>query len=366
MLTDKYIELLREMVRIPSPSFEEGAVADYICGFLEKEGIALQRERNNILALNRRFDPAKRTLALDAHIDTVPPAESYTRDPYDPGDDPEVVWGLGSNDDGGSVVSMIAVFTHFYDAELPFNLMLVITCEEERAGADGSVWLYSDYFGHYASHSRNGQFPVPDWVIVGEPTGMKAATSERGLLVLDGEAHGVSGHAARGEGVNALYIAMDDIARMRDFKFDEHSELMGDVRLTVTQIEAGSVHNIIPDLCRFTVDIRPTEKYTNEEIWRSLQAICRSTLTPRRLTNRSSATYEGSPLLETAAALGIETFSSPTTSDWMQTGCDAIKMGPGESSRSHHADEFIYVSEIEDAIDKYIGFINGLAKQAGI
>lgn len=362
MSIEKYIRLLREMVRIPSPSFEEGRVADHICAFLEGEGIALQRERNNILALNRRYDPAKPTMALDAHIDTVPPAESYTRDPYDPGDNPEVVWGLGSNDDGGSVVSMIAAFTHYYDADMPINLMLVITCEEERAGADGSMWLYGPG-GYFRSGSR---FPVPDWVIVGEPTGMKAATSERGLLVLDGEAHGVSGHAARGEGVNALYIAMDDISRLRGYRFEKHSELMGDVRLTVTQIEAGSVHNIIPDICRFTVDIRPTEKYTNEEIWKSLQAICKSTLTPRRLTNRSSATYESSPLLKTATALGIETFSSPTTSDWMQTGCDAIKMGPGESSRSHHADEFIYVSEIEDAINKYIGFINGLAKQAGI
>ncbi len=349
----EYIELLREMVRLPSPSFEEGKVADLICSFLTEEGIAHTRVRNDILALNASFDPGKKTLALDAHIDTVPPSEGYTRDPYDPSDDPEVVWGLGSNDDGGSVVSMIAAFSHFYREEMPVNLMLVITCEEERSGADGSIWLYAPD-GFFRSGAG---FPMPDWVIIGEPTGMRAATSERGLLVLDGEAHGVCGHAARGEGINALYIAADDIALLRNYKFERHSDLMGDVRLNVTQIEAGKAHNIIPDTCRFVVDVRPTEKYTNEEIWHSLQAICRSTLTPRRLTNRSSATYGGSPLLRTIEAIGLETFSSPTTSDWMQTGCDAVKMGPGDSARSHKADEFIFTSEITDAIGKYIAFI---------
>ncbi|MBQ0006794.1 MAG: M20/M25/M40 family metallo-hydrolase [Alistipes sp.] len=359
----KYISLLRKMVSVPSHSFEEDKVADLVCAFLEKEGIICKRERNNILALTRHFDPVKRTLALDAHIDTVPPSEAYTRNPYDAGNDDDVVWGLGSNDDGGSVVSMIAAFAYFYEEILPINIMLVITCEEERSGANGSTWLYGSTspLGRVtctdANHSRTYEFPRPEWVIIGEPTGMKVATSERGLLVLDGEACGVSGHAAREEGVNALYIAVEDIARIRGHRFLKHSELMGDVKLNVTQINAGTVHNIIPDSCRFTVDIRPTEKYTNEEIWKELQAICRSTLTPRRLTNRSSATYGGSPLLRTVAELGMDTFSSPTTSDWMQTGCDAVKMGPGESSRSHRADEFILVSEIEDAIDKYIAFI---------
>lgn len=189
---------------------------------------------------------------------------------------------------------------------------------------------------------------------------MRAATSERGLLVLDAEAHGVSGHAARNEGVNALYIAIDDIMKLRAHKFARHSEIMGEVKLTVTQIEAGKAHNVVPDLCKFVVDIRPTEQYTNEEIVQELQAMCKSELKPRNLTNRSSASRPGSLLVRTAGKLGIETFSSPTTSDWMRIGVDAIKMGPGDSSRSHHADEYITRAEIEGAIDGYIEFIETL------
>ena len=187
---------------------------------------------------------------------------------------------------------------------------------------------------------------------------MKAATSERGLLVIDATAHGVSGHAARNEGENALYIAMEDIARMRNHEFSKISPRMGKVNLNVTQINAGTAHNVIPDRCDFVVDIRPTEQYTNEEILTELQSICRSGLKPRNLANRSSATLDDSPLQKAVEALGIETFSSPTTSDWMRIGCDAIKMGPGESSRSHKKNEFVFVSEISNAIETYIEFIN--------
>lgn len=197
----------------------------------------------------------------------------------------------------------------------------------------------------------------PDWAIIGEPTGMKAAIAERGLLVIDGLAEGVSGHAAREEGVNALYIAMDDIRTLRDFNFSRISPLMGTVKLTVTQINAGTVHNVVPDRCSFVVDIRPTEQYTNAEILAMLQSECRSTLTARNLKNRSSATAPDSPLSGCAEALGIETFVSPTTSDWMRIGCDAIKMGPGDSARSHRKDEYVTVGEIRDGIAKYIGFI---------
>lgn len=350
----EYIELLRQLVRIPSPSFEEEEAAGLVCGALDRLGIGYSRPKGNIVALNRHFDPGKRTLALDAHLDTVPASGGYTRDPYDPGNEEGVVYGLGSNDDGGSVVSMIAAFRHFYDMPLPFNLMLVLSREEERSGPDGAKWLYAPD-GCFATSER---LPYPDWVIVGEPTGMQAATSERGLLVLDGEAHGKSGHAARDEGVNALYIALDDIAALRAHRFPRHSPLMGDVRLSVTQIEAGSAHNVIPDRCGFTVDIRPTEQYTNEEILAELQALCRSTLKARNLGNRSSATAEGSPLTETARLLGIPTFSSPTTSDWMRIGCDAVKMGPGQSSRSHRADEYITTDEIDNAVDTYIRYID--------
>ena len=233
------------------------------------------------------------------------------------------------------------------------NLMLILSREEEVSGPDGTRWLFAPD-GLFATDSR---WPKPQWVIVGEPTCMRLASSERGLLVLDGEAQGVSGHAARGEGVNALYIALDDINALRAHTFSKHSPLMGDVRLSVTQIEAGQAHNVIPDRCRFVVDIRPTEQYTNEEIVAELQAFCKSTLKARNLKNRSSATRDGSPLLRTAQALGIETFSSPTTSDWMRIPVDAVKMGPGDSSRSHKADEYIRTQEIREGIDKYIEFI---------
>jgi len=352
-LYEDSIQLLRRLVRIPSLSGQEAEVAACVRAFLSGCGIPAEEVRGNVLALNRRFDPAKPTLALDAHLDTVPANNGYTRDSHDSGSDPDIIYGLGSNDDGGSVVSMTAAFRHFFEAEMPVNLMLILSRQEEVSGPDGARWLFAPD-GPFAA---GGRWPMPRWVIVGEPTGMRAATSERGLLVLDGQAQGVSGHAARGEGVNALYIALDDIAALRAHKFTRISPMMGEVKLNVTQIEAGQAHNVIPDRCRFVVDIRPTEMYTNEEIVAELQGLCSSTLTARNLLNRSSATRAGSPLLRTAQALGIETYSSPTTSDWMRIPCDAVKMGPGESSRSHKADEFILAREIREGIDKYIAFI---------
>ena len=197
-----------------------------------------------------------------------------------------------------------------------------------------------------------------DLAIIGEPTGMKAATSERGLLVIDATAHGISGHAARNEGKNALYIALDDINRLREHNFSRISPRMGKVNLNITQISAGTAHNVIPDRCDFVIDIRPTEQYTNEEILKGLQDICTSELRPRNLANRSSATFEDSPLQKAAERLGIETFSSPTTSDWMRITCDAIKIGPGDSGRSHKKDEYVLVEEILKGIEAYIEFIN--------
>ena len=348
----KYLQLLRQMIATPSVSFEEDAVCFLIASFLQNEGIACSVVNGNILALNKHYNPAKKTLALDAHMDTVPAAESYTRDPFDAGSDPDVIWGLGANDDGGSVVSMIAAFAYFYEKELPVNLLLILSREEERSGPDGTQYLFQDGF-----LKDSPDFPDPDWVILGEPTGMRAATSERGLLVLDGTAHGVAGHAARGEGVNALYKAIEDIQKLREFPFERVSPKMGPVRLTVTQIEAGTAHNVVPDSCHFVVDIRPTEQYSNPEILDMLQKVCTSELKARNLKNKSSATREGSALLKTAQELGLETFSSPTTSDWIRIDCDAIKMGPGDSARSHKADEYIKVSEIEEAVGLYIKFI---------
>lgn len=343
------LELLRKMVAIPSFSKEEQAVSALVCGFLSECGIGYEMVGRNILAANFRFDPHKPTLVLDAHLDTVRPAESYTRDPFDAGTDTGTIFGLGSNDDGGSVVSMIAAFRHFHGRDIPVNLFLSLTVEEEISGTEGAAYVYG------GSGFFKGCSPL--YVIIGEPTGMKAATSERGLIVLDGTAAGVSGHAAREEGVNALYIALDDIAALRSHRFAKHSGIMGDVKLNVTQMECGTAHNVIPDTCRFVVDVRPTDVYRNSEVVEELRSICKSALEPRSLRHASSATYVGSPLLAAAADMQIETFSSPTTSNWMLTGCDSIKMGPGDSARSHRADEFIKVSEIEDAVNRYTKYI---------
>lgn len=344
-LTAEAVELLREMVSIPSPSFHEDAVCSHISNWLTAKGVEHERVGNNIIA-EHIVDPSKPTLMLCAHIDTVVPCEGYTFDPYKPENCPtDMIQGLGSNDDGASAVSMIAAFRFFGTRTTIPNITLVLTCEEERSGKGGMTGLWGKRLNRI------------DYAIVGEPTGMKAATSERGLLVIDATAHGVSGHAARNEGKNALYIALEDIERLRKHEFTKVSPKMGRVNLNVTQIYAGSAHNVIPDRCDFVIDIRPTEQYSNEEILQELQAICESELKPRNLANRSSATKEDSPLQKTAERMGIETFSSATTSDWMRITCDAIKMGPGESTRSHRKDEFVYIDEVRNAIEIYIEFI---------
>ena len=361
IFTADAVELLKEMVAIPSQSFSEYAVCEHISEWMSDRDIVHERVGNNIIA-GHIVEPSKPTLMLCAHIDTVSPSEGYEFDPYEPHYDiaadvigrmtgkdvgPEdIVAGLGSNDDGASVVSMIAAYRHFLNSDR--NIMLVLTCEEERSGKNGMTGLW------------NNRITGVDFAIVGEPTGMKAAIAERGLLVIDATAHGVSGHAARNEGENALYIALDDITKLRAYEFGKVSPRMGKVNLNVTQINAGTAHNVVPDRCDFVIDIRPTEQYTNEEILQELQTICRSELKPRNLANRSSATFSGSPLQKAADTLGIETFSSPTTSDWMRITCDAVKMGPGESSRSHKRNEFVFTDEIRNGIEGYIEFIANL------
>ena len=368
-LTYEAVDLLKEMIAIPSPSFHEDQVCSHISDWLASKGVEHERIGNNIIA-EHVVDPSKPTLMLCAHIDTVSPCEGYTFDPYKPENCPtDMIQGLGSNDDGASAVSMIAAYRYLsirsfaqddrgkdcHVADAPrndvtgnTNLTLVLTCEEERSGKGGMTGLWGK------------RLDKIDYAIVGEPTGMTAATSERGLLVIDATAHGVSGHAARNEGKNALYIALEDIEKLRRHEFSKVSPRMGKVNLNVTQINAGSAHNVIPDRCDFVIDIRPTEQYTNEEILQELQEICQSKLKPRNLANRSSATHEESPLQKTAEKLGIETFSSATTSDWMRITCDAIKMGPGDSSRSHRKDEFVTVEEVKEGIEKYIRFIRSL------
>ena len=360
ILTSEAVALLKEMVAIPSPSFREDAVCSHISEWMAAKGIQHERIGNNLVA-ELIVDPALPTLMLCAHIDTVEPCEGYSFDPYNPENCPEdMVQGLGSNDDGASVVSMLGVYRSFAGAQddrenaqddkvdAKVNLILVLTCEEERSGVGGMTGLWSQL-----------QSKV-DFAIIGEPTGMKAAVSERGLLVIDATAHGVSGHAARNEGKNALYIALEDIDLLRKYEFEKVSPKMGKVNLNVTQINAGSAHNVIPDRCDFVIDIRPTEQYSNLEILEDLQKVCKSELKARNLANKSSATYEESKLQAAAEKLGIGTFSSATTSDWMRISCDAIKMGPGESTRSHRKDEFVYIDEVRNAIETYIEFINTL------
>ena len=400
-LTAEAVQLLKEMVAIPSPSFSEDEVCTHISKWMSDRGLVHKRIGNNIIArlseqqgVNPEAFDGKPTLMLCAHIDTVSPSNEYSFDPYNPDyskaaeviGSEEIVPGLGSNDDGASVVSMIAVFRYFIgrfldssfrlarndnrlvtpsisndttvmssgdsvmssEVETSPDLLLVLSCEEERSGVNGMTGLWPEIKEDI------------DYAIVGEPTCMQAATAERGLLVIDGTAHGISGHAARNEGVNAIDIALKDIMSLKAHEFTKISPRMGRVNLNVTQINAGTAHNVIPDTCTFVIDIRPTEQYTNEEILNELQSICKSVLKARNLSNRSSATHENSPLQSTAEKLGIETFSSPTTSDWMRIDCDAIKMGPGNSSRSHKKDEFVYTTEIETGIKTYIEFINNL------
>lgn len=378
-LTAEATGLLKGMVAIPSPSFEEDAVCSYICDWMRERGISYKRIGNNILCgpeqvvgsagdESRDGGERRKCLMLCAHIDTVSPSEDYNFNPYSPDyqeaakiigqvsgramGEEDFVAGIGSNDDGGSVVAMLAAYWYFMEnpEECETDLLLVLSCEEERSGKGGMTGLWEDLKGKV------------DYAIIGEPTGMRAATSERGLLVIDAVAEGISGHAARNEGVNALYIALEDIEAIRRHKFSRTSVRMGEINVNVTQINAGTAHNVIPDRCAFVIDIRPTEKYSNEEILNELQGICRSRLTPRNLKNSSSATFEESPLQKTLESLEIETFSSPTTSDWMRVSCDTIKMGPGESSRSHKKDEFILKDEIENGIRTYISFIENFGK----
>ena len=354
-MTASAVELLKRMIAIPSLSFQEEERSAFLFSELTRRAeeasaqcgkIVVERLYNNIILYKENFCSGKPVLMLNSHIDTVPPAAAYTFDPFTPFEKDGAVYGLGTNDDGASVVSQIETFFHLaQDNTLAVNLMLVLSAEEERSGSTGIIKFVEE-------------FPLqPDFAIIGEPTGMEAAVAERGLLVLDGVSTGVSGHAARNEGVNALYIAIDDINTLRNFKFEKKSPLMGDVKLTVTQMNCGTAHNVVPAEATFVVDIRPTEQYSNPEILELLQNQVKSQLKARNLKNRSSATPQEHILMKTVEELGIVKQISATTSDWMKIPYPAIKMGPGQSARSHKADEFIKIEEIQGAIEGYINFI---------
>ena len=350
--TTDAVELLRALIATPSVSRDEARTADLLCTFLAERGAAPERLANNVWARAEGFDPARPTLLLNSHHDTVRPAASYTRDPFAPAVEGDRLYGLGSNDAGASVVSLIQTFLTFRTRALPFNLVLGISAEEECMGENGIRALLPAL----------GKI---DMALVGEPTGMQAALGERGLVVLDCTARGKSGHAARGEGVNALYIALDDIARLRTFRFERESELLGPIGIAVTQIEAGTQHNVVPDTCRFVADVRTTDAYTNEETVEILRAAIRSDAVPRSTRIRAAAVGEAHPLVRAAKAAGRETYVSPTTSDRTLMPFPALKMGPGQSSRSHTADEYVLLSEIAEGIAVYENYIENLAKEYG-
>lgn len=347
------IDLLSRLVATPSFSRDEAATADIIYAYLAANGITPQRHLNNVWALSQGFDPARPTLMLNSHHDTVRPAASYTRDPFMPSIEDGRLYGLGSNDAGASVVSLIRTFLDLQTCSLPFNLLLAITAEEEVGGENG-MRAFLPMLAGRGIHI--------DCAIVGEPTGMQPAIAERGLVVLDCITPGVTGHAARGEGVNAIYRAMEDIDLLRNYKFPSVSQILGPVSLNVTQINAGWQHNAIPDECRWVADIRTTDAQTNEQVVDLLRSCVKwSTLTPRSTRVRASVISGSHPLVQAAVSLGLSPFVSPTTSDMsLMYDFPSLKIGPGQSSRSHSADEYILLDEIAEAIGLYHTIITTL------
>ncbi len=352
-LYNNAVELLKKLVATPSVSREEAATADILAQFLAGGGVRdVRRLHNNVWAANMHFDPAKPTILLNSHHDTVKPNTGYTRNPFSADIEDGKLYGLGSNDAGASAVSLLAAFLHFYEAkELNYNLIIAITAEEEVGGKNGVESLLP-YLGKV------------DFAIVGEPTGMQMAIAERGLVVLDCVAHGVSGHAARDEGENAIYNAMSDIEWFRTFRFPKESELFGPVKMSVTIISAGSQHNVVPAECNFTVDVRVTDRYTNEEVVEIVRQHVKSDVTPRSTRLKPSYIDPQHPIVQAGASLGLTTFGSPTTSDQSLLPMTSLKIGPGDSARSHSADEYVELKEIEQGIATYIAMLGKILLNA--
>lgn len=344
----KYIELLKTLISTQSFSKEEGNAAEVMRTFLKSEGIPFHTKENNTWAFCKHYTKDKPTILLDSHVDTVRPAKGYTKDPFSPIEDGDQLFGLGSNDAGGPLVSLLATFVHFYERDdLPFNLVFGASAEEEISGRRGMEILLPKVA------------PI-EFAIIGEPTKMELAIAEKGLLVLDCYAHGKSGHAARNEGENALYKAMADIQKLRDFEFEEVSSVLGKVKISVTQIEAGTQHNVVPDNCHFVVDVRTNEHYLNKEAARILADLLESDVKPRSVRLNSSGISEHHPFAKLVKSKGINIYGSPTTSDQAIISSRSVKMGPGDSARSHTADEFIYKSEILAGIERYIELLEEL------
>jgi acetylornithine deacetylase len=349
-LTHKAIALLKQLIATPSFSKEESQTAEIISSFFEKEGIVFFREQNNVWAFNKNYDAEKQTLLLNSHHDTVKPNEGWTKNPFEPIVENEKLFGLGSNDAGGALCSLLATFLHFYEKEIPFNLIIAATAEEEISGKNGIEMILP----------KLGKI---DCAIVGEPTQLNLAVAEKGLLVVDCVVHGKSGHAAREEGENAIYNAMEIIEWFRNYKFSKISKWLGEIKMNVTLINSGTQHNVIPDKCSFTVDIRVTDEYMHEEVLQILKENVSCEIIPRSMRIRPSFIAENHPLFIAGKNLGRNLYGSPTTSDQALLPFPSIKIGPGDSARSHTADEFIFLEEIENGIEIYIQLIENFERQ---
>ena len=342
--TSEAVELLKWLIATPSVSRDEKRAADVMESYISDCGMESHREANNVWTVAPGYDAARPTLLLNAHIDTVRPVDSWTRNPFEPSLEGDRLYGLGSNDCGGGLVSLLQAFRILRDRVCPYNLIYLASAEEEVSGRDGISRVLP-------------LLPPIDVAIVGEPTGMQPATAEKGLMVIDGVAHGRSGHAARNEGINAIYEALDDLIWLRDHRFERVSELLGPVKMSVTVLNAGTQHNVVPDECRFVIDVRSNELYTNEELFDIISGHLRSEVKARSFRLSSSRIDTGHPLVRRMLSLGMQPFGSPTLSDQALMPFPSLKLGPGQSARSHSADEYICVSEIAHAIQTYLDIL---------
>lgn len=340
--TGETVSLLSHLIATPSVSRDERRAADIMEEELVRCGFTPNREANNVWAIGPCQREDRPTLLLNAHIDTVKPVASYTRNPYEPSLEDGTLYGLGSNDCGGGLVSLLQVFRELSASErCPYNLVYLASAEEEVSGKDGISRALP-------------LLPHVDVAIVGEPTGMQPAVAEKGLMVVDITAHGKSGHAARNEGVNAIYEALDDLCWIRSHRFDRVSRFLGPTKMQATVVNAGTQHNVVPDECKIVVDVRTNELYTNEEVFDIISSHCKSECRARSFRLHSSRIDLNHPLVERCVALGLQPFGSPTLSDQALMPFASLKLGPGQSARSHSADEYIKVSEIEHAIGLYL------------
>lgn len=350
-LAQQSIDLLKKLIGIPSFSREEDLTAAAIDSYLREHHVLTHRRQNNVWAFNKHYDASKPTILLNSHHDTVKPNSGYSRDPFSADELDGKLYGLGSNDAGGCLVSLIAAFLHYYEApDLSYNLCLAATAEEEISGVNGIESIIPE-LGNL------------DFAIVGEPTLLDMAIAERGLMVLDCIAHGKAGHAAREEGENAIYKALKDIDWFRTYRFPKESEMFGPVKMSVTVLHAGSQHNVVPAACEFTVDVRVTDIYRNEEVLEIIRNHVDCEVKPRSVRLKSSSIPKDHPVVQAGLALGRKTYGSPTTSDQALLTIPSLKIGPGDSARSHMADEFIYIDEIVQGVELYIKLLSSLLHQ---